>query len=80
MSDSKPKEFMTPQDVADMLDMSPNWVRDHAAPPPGKKPRRTPVIPVIRLGSRQRSELRFRRVDVLAFIDRHYIAAAPERA
>jgi excisionase family DNA binding protein len=46
------------QEVAAMLNVSPAWVRDHAG-------RKQPKLPVVRLGSL----LRFRREDILQWID-----------
>jgi predicted DNA-binding transcriptional regulator AlpA len=46
------------QEVADMLHVSPAWVRDHAG-------RKQPRLPVVRLGSL----LRFRREDIAEWID-----------
>lgn len=50
-------------DVASMLGVSKAWVRDHAT-------RRSPRIPVVRLGGR-RAVLRFRPMDVENFINAH---------
>jgi predicted DNA-binding transcriptional regulator AlpA len=46
------------QEVAAMLNVSPAWLRDHAG-------RKQPKLPVVRLGSL----LRFRREDILQWID-----------
>ncbi len=46
------------QQVADRLGVSERWVRDHAT-------RRSPKIPVVKLGSL----LRFRPADIDAFVD-----------
>jgi hypothetical protein len=48
-------------DVARMLGVSKAWVRDHAT-------RRSPRIPVVRLGGR-RAVLRFRPLDIENFIN-----------
>jgi len=50
-------------DVAYMLGVSKAWVRDHAT-------RRSPRIPVVRLGGR-RAVLRFRPLDIENFINAH---------
>jgi hypothetical protein len=50
-------------DVAIRLGVSKAWVRDHAT-------RRSPRIPVVRLGGK-RALLRFRREDVEGFITAH---------
>ena len=50
-------------DVARMLGVSKAWVRDHAT-------RRSPRIPVVRLGER-RAVLRFRPMDIEQFINAH---------
>lgn len=50
-------------DVARMLGVSKAWVRDHAT-------RRSPRIPVVRLGDR-RAVLRFRPLDIENFINAH---------
>jgi hypothetical protein len=70
---STAEKLLNPQEVADMIGLSAAWVRDHAAPAAGKKARRHPVIPVIRLGSSHRAELRFRLKDVEAFLDGCYM-------
>jgi predicted DNA-binding transcriptional regulator AlpA len=46
------------QEVAALLNVSASWVRDHST-------RRQPRLPVVRLGSL----LRYRREDLLAWID-----------
>jgi len=51
------------EDVAQMLGVSKAWVRDHAT-------RRSPRIPVVRLGGR-RAVLRFRALDIENFINAH---------
>jgi hypothetical protein len=66
-------EYLTVKEVATLLKTSTAWVRDHAAPAPGKRPRRMPVIPVHRLGSYHRAELRFRLEDVHAFMASCYV-------
>jgi len=50
-------------DVALMLGVSKAWVRDHAT-------RRSPRIPVVRLGGR-RAVLRFRPLDIENFVNAH---------
>jgi excisionase family DNA binding protein len=55
--------LLTLDQVAEILGVSRNWVRDHAT-------RRNPRIPVIRLGTK-RALLRFRQQDVEAFITAH---------
>ena len=56
-----PPRLWTLDEVAEFLQMSPAWVRDHAT-------RRQPRIPCIRLGG-HRKVLRFRPHDVRQFID-----------
>ena len=56
-----PPRLWTINEVAEFLQMSPDWVRDHAT-------RRQPRIPSIRLGGR-RAVLRFRPQDVRQFVD-----------
>jgi predicted DNA-binding transcriptional regulator AlpA len=51
--------LLTVQEVADMLQLSCGWVRDHAAG------RRRPVLPSVKLGK----SVRFRLEGVLRFID-----------
>lgn len=55
-----PPRLWTLDEVAEFLQMSKDWVRDHAT-------RRQPRIPSIRLGSR-RAVLRFRPQDVMQFV------------
>jgi hypothetical protein len=55
--------LLTLDDVASMLGVSREWVRDHAT-------RRSPRIPVVRLGG-QRAVLRFRPLDIENFINAH---------
>jgi predicted DNA-binding transcriptional regulator AlpA len=59
-----PARLWTLDEVAEFLQMSKDWVRDHAT-------RRQPRIPSIRLGGR-RAVLRFRPQDVRQFIDEHF--------
>src|SRR5580704_2817759 len=59
-----PARLWTLKEVANFLQMSPAWVRDHAT-------RRLPRIPSIRLGGR-RKVLRFRPQDVSQFVDEHF--------
>jgi hypothetical protein len=58
--------LMSLDDVAELLQVSKAWVRDHCT-------RRSPRIPVVRLGDR-RAVLRFRRQDVDEFIAAHLIS------
>src|SRR5579872_3023248 len=59
-----PPRLWTLDEVAEFLQMSPGWVRDHAT-------RRQPRIPSIRLGS-HRAVLRFRPQDVQQFVNEHF--------
>lgn len=59
-----PPRLWTLDEVAEFLQMSPAWVRDHAT-------RRQPRIPSIRLGG-HRAVLRFRPADVTQFIEEHF--------
>ena len=56
-----PPRLWTLDEVAEFLQMSRDWVRDHAT-------RRQPRIPSIRLGGR-RAVLRFRPQDVIQFVN-----------
>jgi len=56
-----PPRLWTLNEVAEFLQMSKDWVRDHAT-------RRLPRIPSIRLGGR-RAVLRFRPEDVRQFVN-----------
>ena len=58
-----PPRLWTLDEVAEFLQMSKDWVRDHAT-------RRQPRIPSIRLGGR-RAVLRFRPQDVRQFVNEH---------
>ena len=58
-----PPRLWTLEEVAEFLQMSADWVRDHAT-------RRQPRIPSIRLGGR-RAKLRFRPQDVRQFVNEH---------
>lgn len=61
MTDTNPSEsLLSLEQVAEHLNVSRDWVRDHAT-------RRNPRIPVVRLGGR-RALLRFRPQDVQQFI------------
>jgi predicted DNA-binding transcriptional regulator AlpA len=57
--------LLTARDVAERLQMSQAWVRDHAT-------RREPRLPVVRIGN-TRSPLRFRAEDIDAFIEQHLV-------
>jgi hypothetical protein len=50
--------------VAEMLNVSESWVRDHSSPH-GSEPR----LPALKLGAGKTSCVRFHPADVLAFID-----------
>jgi predicted DNA-binding transcriptional regulator AlpA len=78
LREENPERLLNPHEVADMLGMSASWVRDHAASPAGKKAKRHPVLPVVRIGSSHRAELRFRRQDIEEFIARN-LRTEPER-
>jgi len=56
-----PPRLWTLDEVAEFLQMSKDWVRDHAT-------RRQPRIPCVRLGGR-RAILRFRPGDVIRFVN-----------
>jgi excisionase family DNA binding protein len=58
-------------DVAELLQVSKAWVRDHTT-------RRSPRIPVVRFGGK-RAVLRFRRQDVDQFITDNLTSTAEER-
>jgi predicted DNA-binding transcriptional regulator AlpA len=64
-----PARLWTLKEVAEYLQMSKDWVRDHAT-------RRQPRIPSIRLGGR-RKVLRFRPQDVRQFINDHLSEEQP---
>ncbi len=57
--------LLTPEQVAELLNVSRDWVLDHAT-------RRNPRLPVIRLGGR-RALLRFRVEDIHSFIAEHLV-------
>jgi hypothetical protein len=58
-------------DVAELLQVSKAWVRDHCT-------RRSPRIPVVRFG-RKRAVLRFRREDINQFICENLISTEDTR-
>lgn len=58
-----PPRLLTLDEVAEFLQVSQAWVRDHCT-------RRLPRIPFVRLGGR-RSLLRFRPEDVRRFVNEH---------
>ena len=57
--------LLTPEDVAKLLNVSRDWVIDHAT-------RRNPRLPVVRLGGR-RALLRFRTQDIHNFVAHHLV-------
>ena len=59
-----PARLWTLDEVAQFLQMSKDWVRDHAT-------RRQPRIPSIRLGG-HRAVLRFRPQDIKQFVNEHF--------
>lgn len=62
----------TLEEAAEFLGMSTAWVRDHST-------RRQPRIACVRMGGR-RAVLRYRRVDLEAFINEHWQpAGGPQR-
>ena len=68
---SQSASLMSLDDVAELLQVSKAWVRDHCT-------RRSPRIPVVRLGGR-RAVLRFRRQDVDQFITDNLTSTAERR-
>ncbi len=64
--------LLTPEQVAERLNVSPDWVRDHSS-------RKTPRLPVIRLGGGpgRAGLLRYRASDIERFIEE--MARASER-
>ena len=66
-STSELARLWTLDEVSQFLGMSKAWVRDHAT-------RREPRIPCVRLGGR-RAILRFRRQDLIDFVNRQAAAA-----
>ncbi len=65
-----PPRLWTIDEVAEFLQMSRDWVRDHAT-------RRRPRIPCIRLGG-HRAVLRFRPQDVRQFVNENLSQEAPK--
>jgi excisionase family DNA binding protein len=63
---AQPSCLMSLEDVAKYLNVSREWVRDHAT-------RRNPRIPVVRLGGK-RAVLRFRPQDVEKFITENLVS------
>jgi predicted DNA-binding transcriptional regulator AlpA len=68
---SQPASLMSLDDVAELLQVSKGWVRDHCT-------RRSPRIPVVRFGGR-RAVLRFRREDINQFITAHLTSTDERR-
>ena len=64
-----PPRLWTLDEVAEFLQMSRDWVRDHAT-------RRQPRLPSIRLGGR-RAVLRFRPADIKRFVNEHLCQEEP---
>jgi hypothetical protein len=60
-----PKRFLTTAEVAEMLAMSPEWVREHAA-----------ELGAMRLGDGPKGHLRFDEERVLAAMEKRRVAAA----
>jgi len=56
--------LLTPEQVAERLNVSPDWVRDHSS-------RKTPRLPVIRLGGGpgRAGLLRYRASDIEKFVE-----------
>lgn len=56
--------LLTPEQVAERLNVSPDWVRDHSS-------RKTPRLPVIRLGGGpgRAGLLRYRASDIERFVE-----------
>jgi predicted DNA-binding transcriptional regulator AlpA len=65
---SQPGSLLSLDDVAELLQVSKAWIRDHTS-------RRSPRIPVVRLGGK-RAILRFRREDIDQFILSNLISTA----
>lgn len=62
-----PPQLLTLDQVADLMNVSKAWVRDHCT-------RRRPLIPVVRFGGR-RAVLRFRPQDIEMFITNNLLSA-----
>lgn len=58
-------KLLTARDVAERLQVSQSWVRDHVT-------RKEPRLPVVRMGN-VRSPLRFRAEDIDRFIQNHLV-------
>jgi len=55
--------LLTVQEVAELLRVSPDWVRSHAT-------RSNPRLPAIKMGTAKGSPLRFRLSDILEFVEK----------
>jgi hypothetical protein len=61
--EAEDKSLLTAQEVADWLNVSPAWVRDHAT-------RRKPLLPTVKLGSGKGAPLRFHPGRIKGFIEK----------
>jgi hypothetical protein len=64
-------DLLTPEELTSELKVTKAWLRDHVSG------RRKPLLPHIRLGDR-RGQIRFRRVDIDAFLKMHTRNQEPE--
>jgi Helix-turn-helix domain len=61
-----PEDLLDGHDVAKMLNVTISWVRNHCT-------RNKPLLPHVKFGSGQRAATRFKREDILKFIDEHMV-------
>ena len=68
-----PDDLMTARDVAAMLSVDISWVKNHCT-------RVEPFLPHIRLGGGRSTTRRFRRADILQFIEEHFVPKLRKRS
>ena len=70
---TRPDDLLTAHEVAAMLAVDISWVKNHCT-------RVEPFLPHIRLGGGRRTTRRFRRTDILQFIEEHFVPKLRKRA
>ena len=70
---TRPDDLLTAHEVAAMLAVDISWVKNHCT-------RVEPFLPHIRLGGGRRTTRRFRRTDILQFIEEHFVPKLRRRA
>jgi hypothetical protein len=61
-----PEDLLDSHDVAKMLKVTVSWVKNHCT-------RNKPLLPHVKFGNGRRAATRFKREDILRFIEEHMV-------